>query len=141
MIQEYTGRAPYFPNYADGSARLLLAVMCFVGDHPQEIYALLDTAAEWCVIPPSIAVRLGLDDVEPEEPVFLSSRFGVFQGQLERIPLTLNAADGESLPIQATCFVSADWPGPMVIGWRGCLERMNFGFNNTEEAFYFAAGD
>jgi hypothetical protein len=27
----------------------------------------------------------------------------------------------------------------MVIGWRGCLERIHFGFNTTEEAFYFAA--
>jgi len=28
----------------------------------------------------------------------------------------------------------------MVLGWRGCLERMHFGFNTTEEMFYFAAG-
>ncbi len=44
------------------------------------------------------------------------------------------------MTIDATCFISADWPGSLVIGWRGGLERICFGFNTTEEGFYFAAG-
>jgi hypothetical protein len=83
---------------------------------------------------------LGIELVEGEGDTFLSTRFGLMQGRLERISVTLDALEGDPLTIDATCFVSADWPGPMVIGWRGYLERINFGFNNTEEAFYFAPG-
>jgi hypothetical protein len=54
--------------------------------------------------------------------------------------LTFDASEGRPLTIQATCFVSADWPGPMVIGWKGCLERIHFGFDTTLELFYFAEG-
>ena len=54
--------------------------------------------------------------------------------------LTFAASEGQPLTIQATCFVSTEWPGPMVIGWKGCLERMRFGFDTTAELFYFAQG-
>jgi hypothetical protein len=31
-----------------------------------------------------------------------------------------------------------EWPGPMVLGWKGCLERIRFGFDPNVESFYFA---
>ena len=40
--------------------------------------------------------------------------------------------------MDATWFVAPDWPGPSVIGWRGCLERMRFALDPGEEAFYFS---
>ena len=60
-------------------------------------------------------------------------------GSLERIPLTLTASDGDSLTIDATWFVSEEWPGPTVIGWRGALERIRFAIDPSEESFYFGS--
>jgi hypothetical protein len=41
--------------------------------------------------------------------------------------------------IEATWFISPDWPGPLVLGWKGCLERLRFALDPTpeEEWFYF----
>jgi hypothetical protein len=140
VTQEYTGRSPYFADLDEDSSLLLVAVACFVEDLPQRAYALLDTASPWCILPPSVAARLGLDPASGEETTSLSTRFGTLVGRLERVSLTFDASEGQPLTIQATCFVSADWPGPMVIGWKGCLERIHFGFDTTLELFYFAAG-
>jgi hypothetical protein len=49
------------------------------------------------------------------------------------------ATDGEPLSVDAICFTSESWPGPFVIGWKGCLERMRFGLDPSEEAFYFGS--
>jgi hypothetical protein len=82
----------------------------------------------------------GLDLTGDEETTTLSTRFGPLGGRLERLSLTFDASEGRPLTVQATWFVSADWPGPMVVGWKGCLERIQFGFNTTLEMFYFAEG-
>lgn len=140
VTQEYTGKSPYFADLDEESSCLLVAVACFVEDLPQRAYALLDTASPWCILPPPIADRLGFDLTQGEEPTLLSTRFGTLVGRLERMALTFDASQGQPLTIQATCFLSADWPGPTVIGWKGCLEWMRFGFDTTAEAFYFAEG-
>ena len=66
------------------------------------------------------------------------SRFGIIEGRVERIPLRLPAADGDSLTVEATWFISPQWPGPNVLGWRGCLERFRFALDPGEDRFYFA---
>jgi len=68
----------------------------------------------------------------------LLTRFGRLTGNLLRFRTFLVASEGESVEIEATWFVCTDWPGPMVLGWRGCLERIRFGFDPGEEIFYFA---
>jgi hypothetical protein len=87
-----------------------------------------------------VAARLGFDLANSDEMVSLSTRFGTLIGRLERVSVTFDAGEGQPLEIPATCFASADWPGPMVIGWKGCLERMKFGFDTASEEFYFAEG-
>ena len=87
-----------------------------------------------------MAARLGLDLTNGEETTSLSTRFGTLVGRLERVSLTFDASEGQPLTLQATCFLSAGWPGPMVIGWKGALERIHFGFDTTRELFYFAEG-
>jgi hypothetical protein len=99
--------------------------------------ALLDTGSEWCVLPPALARDLGLDTASDASTPRLLSRFGAIAGRLERVPITFHASEGENLTIEATCFVSADWPGPLVIGWKGCLERMRFAFDPGDDSFYF----
>jgi hypothetical protein len=67
----------------------------------------------------------------------LQSRFGTIRGEWIRVPLILLASEGDELPVEATWFVSADWPGPLVIGWKGCLERLRFALDPGHESFYF----
>jgi hypothetical protein len=88
-------------------------------------------------LPAFFAERLGIDAANEGEAAVLSTRLGTVSGQLIRVAVTFAATEGDPLTIDATCFVSPEWPGPMVIGWRGCLERMRFGFDPTEETSYF----
>ena len=57
---------------------------------------------------------------------------------MERIPVRFAAEEGNSLEVEATWFLSEDWIGPPVIGWKGCLERIRFALDPAEEPFYFA---
>jgi hypothetical protein len=41
------------------------------------------------------------------------------------------------MEVDATWFIASDWPGPMVIGWRGCLERMRFALDPGHDTFFF----
>ena len=68
----------------------------------------------------------------------LHTRFGLLSGELVRMPVVFAADEGEPAEVEATWFISPDWPGPMVIGWNGCLERMRFAFDPRENDFYFA---
>ncbi len=134
----YTGASPYLVDWLDTPHRLLVAVECRVGNLPILTAGLLDTASEWCVLPPALAKRLGCD-LEPDPAVpRLLTRFGPIAGRLERITVTFPATEGNDVEVDATCFVSADWPGPLVIGWKGCLERLRFALDPSIEAFYFA---
>jgi hypothetical protein len=114
--QEYTGKARYLPDYPAGAHRLFVAVACSVEDLSEPIFALLDTASEWCVLPAVVSVDLGLDLDPDSGQVSLHTRFGEVYGRLERIRLRFRANEGDPIELQATCFVSSDWPGPMVIG-------------------------
>ena len=138
MTQDYTGKRPYDTDREAVTGRLLVSVICLIEQIPDPVDELLDTASEWCILPPFFATRLGFDVGNGEGTIVLSTRFGALHGQLGRVSVTFDASEGEPLTLQTTCFISEEWPGPMVIGWRGCLERMRFGFNTDEEAFYFA---
>jgi hypothetical protein len=113
-------------------------VPCVVADL-EVAEALIDTAAEWCVLASGIVRALGYPVAASGPRAHLSTRLGSFAGTLERIPVRFPAAEGEDLAIEATWFVSEDWPGPVVLGWSGCLERLRFGLDPVEEVFYFRA--
>jgi hypothetical protein len=136
LTQSYVGKLTYYPEYTDGFHRLLVAVPCLVGDLTHPIHALLDTASEWCVLPGVLVQALGYD-VEPHD-ILLHSRLGTFPGRLERAPVRFSARAGDTVEVEATWFVSIEWPGPMVIGWKGCLERLRFALDPGEDSFYFA---
>jgi hypothetical protein len=140
MIQVYTGKALYTADYEAEPFRLLVAVICFIEQFAEPVHALVDTASEWCLLPRSVIDEGTDDQLAGGTAIPYSTRFGTIFGQLSRVTVTFDATEGEPLTLETTCFVSEEWPGPMVIGWRGCLERMRFGFDTTEETFYFAAG-
>lgn len=138
MIQQwYSGACPYVPDYEDREFQLLVAVPCHFDDDDAIEYALLDTAAHWCMLPAETARFLGYEtSADPSLPP-LHSRFGLLSGRIERVRLTFRAHQGENLVTEATCFISEDWPGPPVLGWKGVLERIRFGVDPGNEIFLF----
>ncbi|RLC10701.1 MAG: hypothetical protein DRI57_20015 [Deltaproteobacteria bacterium] len=68
-------------------------------------------------------------------------------GELHRVSITLLAdpGQGDELTIESTTFVSEEWEGPVVLGYRGFLERMRFaldpGIIPGEQIFYFGLAE
>lgn len=135
-IQEYEGRAGFHAELdADGRA-LLVAVECLIGGYPNAIHALLDTAAQWCLLP--LALAETVDPGERLTDILLHTRFGLLRGGLYRLPVLFPSSNGGLCRVEATWFVSPEWPGPAVIGWKGCLERLRFALDPFEGQFYFS---
>jgi hypothetical protein len=90
-----------------------------------------------------LAVALGFDLTLTPDAAPLHSRFGVTFGRMERETVRFVADEGDDLEVDASWFVSADWDGPTVIGWKGCLERMMFAVapRQGRNTFYFAAAE
>ncbi len=138
LIHQYVGGAYFYSDYQEDAHSLLVAVPCRVGDLPGPLVALLDTGSRWCLLPPRMAEDLGCE-LEPDPAIpSLHTRFGLLPGRLERIPLRVLAIEGEDVEVDATWFLSPDWPGPVVLGWKGSLERIRVALDPTEDAFYFA---
>jgi predicted aspartyl protease len=135
LNQTYQGKSYYSADHREGPHQLLVAVACYVGDLPDAILALLDTGSQWCILSSHVAEALGYETTEGEE-IRLHTRYGVFPGRLERLLIRFHADEGQAIEAQATWFVSRDWPGPTVIGWKGCLERLRFALDPEENAFY-----
>src|SRR5436309_393037 len=104
--QSYTGRAAYQPDREIGNERLLVCVACRVENLPFLTDALLDTGAQWSVVPPEIARQLGHDLVTYEMPAVMMTRFGQIRGGLERYRITFRPDQGRPVAVEATCFVS-----------------------------------
>lgn len=138
LTQAYRGSSYYSADHPEGSHRLLVAVPCTIGELADAILALLDTGSQWCVLPFSIAAALGHDPADSDE-VRLHTRYGTLLGRLDRLRVRFRADEGEPLELEATWFITQDWPGPAVIGWKGCLERFRFALDPEEDTFYFGA--
>jgi hypothetical protein len=131
FTQQYSARVPYLADHRAGPHRLVIAVACQLGTLPA--FALLDTAADWCVLPPAVATELGFGlDPDPAFPPY-STRHGLLFGRQERMPVIFLPEAGDPLEIDATWFISPDWPGPIVVGWKGCLERIRFALSGCAE--------
>jgi hypothetical protein len=138
LRHDYTGACRYVADHKVGPDPLLIALPCLVGGVPDEQYGLLDSGSYWCVLPQYLRRALGCEPERSAPVARISTRFGLFEGWLERLSLEFPAIIGEPYVVEATWFVSLDWPGPMVLGWKGCLERFRWAIDPEEEAFYFA---
>jgi hypothetical protein len=98
--------------------------------------AQLDTGAAWSVLRRDLAEALGVID-GTGEPVRMRTAAGVLQGRLERVPLILIADEGISLTLQATFFVSRQWPGGTFLGYTGLLDKLRIALDSPANQFYF----
>lgn len=121
-----------------------IAVRCRIGEMEEEEFALLDTGATWSIIGPEIAEQLREENLLGESlgEITVSTRYGPIGCSLHRIPVLLVADKGASLLVDATCAVSDEWPGPMVIGFHCFLEVLNLAIepgiaNSQEPGIYF----
>ncbi|UCH98605.1 MAG: hypothetical protein JSV88_05275 [Candidatus Aminicenantes bacterium] len=73
----------------------------------------------------------------------MSTRLGRISGSLYRINITLIAEKNRDydLTVESSVFVSKEWEGPIVLGYRGFLEKIRFaldpGVVPGEQMFYF----
>lgn len=101
------------------------------------VFAILDTAAPWCIFRPTVASPF-IRNLEPVPGrVVLSTRFGRVRGSLFRGPVTFIADEGEPFAVDSTIFISPDWTGPNFLGYQGLLQRIRFAIDPETNLFYF----
>ena len=123
------------PSFASDTARIYLKVEA--PELAASFLAQLDTGAAWSVFDPQIAQTLNVQIVD-EELIPLSTRFGEIRGRLGRAALRLLADDGDSLEVDATVFVSEEWPtGRNFIAYTGMLERVRFAIDPSDNVIYY----
>lgn len=135
--QGYQGWLYFETRYPWENHELLVMVPCRIAGPTRATPALFDPGSEWCVLSVPMAQRLELLDSPSDIIVSLHSRLGRIDGWLERLSVEFAAEEGTPLSVQATWFVSPDWPGPTVLGWSGCLERFRFALDPSESRFFF----
>jgi hypothetical protein len=103
------------------------------------VLSVVDTGAPWCIFEPIVATVLARTFVPLQSRLSLSTRLGLIQGALFRVAITIPADEGKSLDVEATAFVSPDWPGPNFIGYQGLLQRIRFAVDPETNLFYFGS--
>ena len=137
------GAAPYAYHKATTSEtapRIVLSVL--IGGC--ETSAFVDTGGVYCLCTPPLAHQIGLDPASSLGTAAIFWRRDRLRGRLYRLPITLLAAEGESLTIEVTAFVPElssrqAWNDelPCVLGMQFCLERLRFAVDPEQELFYF----
>jgi Aspartyl protease len=75
---EFTGTARYDTRCMHGPSPLTVAVKCAITGLDLQVMALFDTGAQWCMLRPEIARRLGYS-TEPDGTT-INTRFGKLSG-------------------------------------------------------------
>jgi len=120
--------------------KIIVGVQCRIHDFEEIDMALLDTGAEWSMIGGDIAQEF--DNYPTAIPnITIKTRYGEIEGRLVTSSITLVADVGRDLLMESTIFVSEEWPGPIVLGFRGFLEKLRIaldpGVRDGEQLFYF----
>jgi hypothetical protein len=142
-----SGFASYLTDYKQGCHGLSVAVRCRIGDLEAIDLALLDTGAEWSVISGDTATILGDQLGPPSETIRMNTRLGTFSGALHRVNITLLAEEncGYDLTVEGSVFISENWDGPTVLGYRGFMERIRIaldpGVIRDQQIFFFGSVD
>lgn len=139
-----TGCAQYDIERDGGNSPLVVAARCRLGRQETVEWALLDTGAQWSVIGGEVAEALEGELHDSGIEIKMETRFGNYVGRLCRLEVTLEADEGDALLVEATVLVLPEWPGPVVLGYRGFLERIRLGLDpgsgaNDQWMFFGAA--
>ena len=146
-VQWSTGSAAFQALCKIASWPITVAVRCRIENLESGDSALLDTGAEWSVIGGEMESVIKDQLGQPIRSLTMSTRFGTIFGELHRVNITLLAdpGQGDDLTIESTAFVSEEWEGPTVLGYRGFLERIRFaldpGVIPGEQIFYFGLAE
>jgi len=129
--------ADHPPERIEPTAKIYVKVL--IAGLPEVQLAQLDTGAAWSILSKEIAAAIGAVE-ETGERVTMSSRFGVHQGYLVRLPVTFIADAGESLVTDGAFFVSNDWPLDLTfLGYSGLLDSIRFALDPQRNHFYFGS--
>lgn len=121
-----------------------VGVICKLGEAEFNAIALLDTGSQWSVISSEIAESVAQVISESLGPITMHTSRGDYDGTLHRLQITLLADTGlgNDLSIDGTVAILHGWPGPIVLGYHGFLERVRFAIDpgNTPGAQFVYFG-
>lgn len=123
------GWAQYSIERFVSSQLLVVAIRCRFPVLGNVELVLLDTAASWSLIGGELAKLLRPHSEDTEHEVTQRTRSGDMVGNLHRLDLELVADEGESLLVHSTVLLVPEWTGPLVLGYRGLLERVRLGLD------------
>src|SRR5262245_19308170 len=122
-----TGQATYrdFDPESPSRKRKLYVRIILPDSSGASLYALIDTGTPYCIFNTAVVetLRIAFDE---GEKIILRTAYGPFEGTVQRMMIRLIAEQGESLNIDASVFVAADWQLGNFLGYTGFLERFRF---------------
>lgn len=133
-----------FAEFENGSRKIIVGVRCRIHSGEAEEIALLDTGSTYTVIGSELVEEFESQLIE-EGQVKIRTYMGETKGALVRLDITLLAEEGDDLRVtEALALVSQDWNGPVVLGYRGFLERIRIALDPgvgppSQQLFYFGS--
>ncbi len=136
----FQGAMHYHDYYPGDETQERIVLNIYVGDYPQFIPAIVDTASPWCILPSSM-----FEEVKNYAKYIMDDMVKIrglnCKGKLYQLSIHLEALIGESLDVPSTVFVPTDkYTMPNFIGLGGFLNRIRFAIQPGEPGenlFYF----
>ena len=98
---------------------------------------MLDTGSELTILSREWALAHGLFPFASAPTVPLNSRFGILYGNMVSCWLSIPELEGQPLAWEGEVWISENWPGPSVIGWRGVLDRLRMHLHTKDGIAHF----
>jgi hypothetical protein len=135
------GATEFIDKDVHGNDRIIISVK-FSNQEPTRM--IVDTGAPYSILAPDVAERIGFDR-STEYPLGrpINIRGHSINGWLYRVPVILEAQEGENLEFEATVFIpdisdDIEWPPELnFIGLQGFLFRIRFAIDPDDNLFYF----
>lgn len=123
------GAARFWVDREQDGFPLSVSAFCRLGSGALDDFALIDTGAAWSLIGGDLARVLAPQTFDLGIPMSMSTRLGLVRGSVHRLPVTLLADEGSDVTVDASVMLSLEWSGPVVLGYRGFLERIRIAFD------------
>jgi predicted aspartyl protease len=93
---------------------------------------IVDTGADCCIVPRSIAEDLGIDIKSLPSTTFKGIEGGPLVAYLTKITIKIT-----NIPVEVTCAVSSNEKSPFVLGRLDVFDKFNILFNNQTKQITF----